>query len=139
MIDYTRTPGVDYSMGVITPELTQSWLEHAHNVSIEKQRRRGPDPVSRADKLKLFGTESVNAFSEAVARAIRGTASLAGDEDDMESLDNHIARARDFLRGPSPYYAGQDKFTVTPIGDVAAEVGSYIIPYLGLKRSSART
>jgi hypothetical protein len=133
MADYTRTPGFDFSLGAMTPEGLKPWLEHVEDVAVEKQRIRGPEAVTTGEKLMLFGTESANAFSEGVARAIRGAASLAGDEEDMETLDNHIARARDFLRGPSPYYAGQERFTVTGPGSAVGEGLGLLIPYALLR------
>lgn len=143
MIDYRPTPGFDFSLDVITPEVADQWTEAAEKVAVERARIRGPEPVTFGEKVDLFGTESVNLFYEAVARAIRGTASLGGpgglapgwlDKEDMETLDENINTARDFLRGPSPYYAGQKRFTITPLGGAGAEVGSYMIPYIGARR-----
>ena len=134
MINYRPTPGFDFSTGLITPEISKDWLKQARDTSIEQARVRGPDPVTRGEKLALFGTESVNSFYESVARAIRGTASLIADDEDMESLDKHIGTARDFLRGPSPYYQGQETFTETPVGGAVAEGAGYILPYVGLRK-----
>jgi len=52
----------------------------------------------------------------------------------MESLQKQIVRTKNFLGVKSPYYAGQDTFTITRPGAIAAEVGSYVIPYIGLRR-----
>jgi len=134
MINYQPTPGFDFSTGLLTPDMSKKWIKEAEDISIEQARIRGPDPVTRGEKLQLFGTESVNAFFDAVARAIRGTASLVADEESMESLQKQIVRTKNFLGVKSPYYAGQDTFTITRPGAIAAEVGSYVIPYIGLRR-----
>ena len=113
----------------ISPEYLKSVDDYLTQSAAQYHKQREYEDKYGFDWDELdFLDEAGNVILEAASEITLGLASLVGDR---EEAQKQIDEMREYLRDEAGFKFGEDNFTMTESGKVAADVTSLIAPGLG--------